>query len=73
VRPIVIRLDVPAERILGESLINRVWSIPGSGGRQELRWLVRGEEEGTVTIRMTSEKYGDRDVTVELTGADRSD
>jgi hypothetical protein len=73
VRPIVIRLDVPAERILGENLVNRVWSIPGSGGRQELRWLVRGEEAGTVTIRMTSEKYGDRDVTVELTGAERSD
>ncbi len=67
VRPIVVRLDVPRDRIVGGELVERVWSIPGSGGRHSLRWLVRGDPDSVVTVRATSRKYGNFSHDVKLT------
>ncbi len=58
VGPLVVRLDVPLERIVGGQRMQQVWSIPGSGGRQELRWLITGTAGATVTLEVTSKKYG---------------
>jgi len=66
VRPIVIVLDVPLQRILGGTRVARIWSVPGSGGRHELRWVVRGDLNATVKIKLTSEKYGDQTIDVQL-------
>ena len=66
VRPIVITLDLPLERIAGGDRVTKIWSVPGSGGRRELRWVVQGEAGSVVTVKLTSEKYGDRSIDVTL-------
>ncbi len=66
VRPAVVMLDVPLDRILGGTRVERIWSVPGSGGRNKLRWVVRGAAGSTVTIRLISEKYGNQQVDVTL-------
>lgn len=66
VRPIVIVLDVPLQRILGGTRVAKIWSVPGSGGRHELRWVIRGDLDATVKIKLTSEKYGNQTIDVEL-------
>ncbi|MCH8965517.1 MAG: hypothetical protein IIB58_11185 [Planctomycetes bacterium] len=70
VRPIVIRLDIPLERIVGGDRVAKIWSVPGSGGRHELRWVVYGEAGSVVTVKLTSEKFGDRTVDVTLAGTE---
>ena len=67
VRPIVIALDIPLERIIGGNRIEKIWSVPGSGGRHELRWVVRGAADSAVGIDLLSEKYGDTSIDVKLT------
>lgn len=57
VRPIVVTLELPLERILAGERVARVWSVPGSGGREKLRWIVTGEAGETVAITFTSERY----------------
>ncbi len=66
VRPIVITLDLPLERIVGGDRVTKIWSVAGSGGRHELRWVVHGEAGSTVSVKLTSEKYGDRSIAVTL-------
>jgi hypothetical protein len=39
-RPHVVRVDLPLEQIVAGSRVHRVWSVPGSGGREALRWIV---------------------------------
>jgi hypothetical protein len=58
VRPVVVRLEVPFEQILGGNRIEKIWQVPGSGGRHRLRWVVLGRPNDRITIRITSEKYG---------------
>lgn len=67
VRPIVVTLDLPLEEILGGNRLERVWSLDGSGGRSELRWLVRGDAGTTVLITASSEKLGDVELEITLT------
>ena len=67
VRPIVITLDLPLARIVGGDRITKIWSVPGSRGRHELRWVVQGEAGTVVTVKMTSEKYGDQSIDLTLT------
>ncbi len=66
VRPIVITLDLPLERIVGGDRIVKIWSVPGSRGRHELRWVVHGEADSVVTVKLTSEKYGDQSIDLTL-------
>ncbi len=66
VRPIVIVLDIPLDRILGGTRVEKIWSVPGSGGRHELRWVIRGERGSTAKIKLTSEKFGNQTLDVKL-------
>ncbi|MCH7527240.1 MAG: hypothetical protein IID39_07370 [Planctomycetes bacterium] len=59
VRPVVVTLDVGLDAVLGGGKVHKVWSVPGSGGVYKLRWIVRGRRGEAVTIKVTSEKYGD--------------
>ncbi|MGD2109491.1 MAG: hypothetical protein PVI86_08870, partial [Phycisphaerae bacterium] len=67
VRPIVVSLDVDLLRVLGGRRVEKIWSIPGSGGRHKLRWVVQGDPDSSVIIKFTSEKYGDTSVNIRLT------
>lgn len=67
VRPIVVSLDIEQARVRGGERVVKIWSIPGSGGRHRLRWVVQGEPDSTVTLKMNSEKYGDALLDVVLT------
>jgi len=66
VRPYVVTIDVPRERVLGGDPLVRAWSIPGSGGRQMLRWVIAGEPGAIVTIKAAAEKYGETTLAVAL-------
>ncbi len=66
VRPYVITIDVPRERVLGGDPMERAWSIPGSGGRQMLRWVITGQAGETVTIKAVAEKYGETTQSITL-------
>ncbi|KAB2948594.1 MAG: hypothetical protein KJ057_02505 [Phycisphaerae bacterium] len=57
VRPIVVTIELPLERILAGERVVRVWSVAGSGGREKLRWIVTGEAGEAVAITFTSERY----------------
>lgn len=59
VRPLVVTLDVTADRILGGQKVDKVWSLAGSGGRKKFRWVVRGDAGDVVNVKVTSEKLGD--------------
>jgi hypothetical protein len=66
VRPVVVRLDLLKDRVLGGQRVQRLWSVPGSGGRARLRWLVQGAVGDTIGLSATSEKYGDMQIDVML-------
>ncbi len=70
VRPVVVTLDLPLDRIMGGERVTKVWSLPGSGGRQKFRWVVLGTIGERVKINLTSEKLGDfpLDVVLQPTG-----
>ena len=57
-RPYVVRLEVPNERIVTGRRNNKFWSIPGSGGRESVRWIVRAGDGSDVTVTVFSEKFG---------------
>jgi len=62
VPPIVVTLNVDLTRILGGERVSKIWSIPGSGGRHKLRWVVHGEPGSTVSMDVNSEKFGNRKI-----------
>lgn len=66
VRPTVVTVDLPWDRILGGERVQRVWSVAGSGGREKLRWVILGREGDTVAIKAVSDKYGERTLSVVL-------
>ncbi len=65
-RPWVVRLDIPNERVLTGQRVNKIWSVPGSGGREQMRWIVRGTDGGRLKITVYSEKYGQFEKAVNL-------
>lgn len=74
-RPYVVRLGVPNEDIVTGRRVNKVWSVPGSGGRKAFRWIVRAPDGAELTLTVYSEKFGEFDRQVVLddntTGGDR--
>lgn len=58
-RPARVDLVLPpgAERLAGEA-VQLVRELAGSGGRHELRWLVRVADPATVTIRLQTQNAG---------------
>jgi hypothetical protein len=77
-RPYVVRLSVNQDRILTGQRVNKIWSLPGSGGRKPFRWIIRAADGTELTITLYSEKFGEfqrtmwlRDATAETgTGGD---
>ncbi len=71
-RPYVVRLDIPTDRILTGRRVNKVWSVPGSGGRESFRWIVRAPDGAELTVTVFSEKFGgfDRQVVLHDDGGD---
>ncbi|MCP3903211.1 MAG: hypothetical protein GY715_06195 [Planctomycetes bacterium] len=65
-RPYVVRLDVTNEQILTGQRVHKVWSVAGSGGRHEYRWIIRADDDSDLTITVYSEKFGGFDRTVRL-------
>ena len=66
-RPHVVRLSLPDEQVVAGARVNKTWRVPGSGGRVEYRWIVRAPDDSPLTIVVFSEKYGQRETTVNLT------
>jgi len=64
---LVLRPDLPAERIVGGQRAQRVRSLPGSGGAADAGWLVRGKVGDAFTIRVYQRSLGTLDVPVTLT------
>lgn len=56
--PFVVRVDLPEDRVVAGQRVAKIWSVAGSGGRNDFRWLVRGDEGSTVKITLFSAKYG---------------
>ena len=65
-RPYVVRLDIPNEQVVTGQRVNKVWSIPGSGGREQMRWIIRGTDGGLLKITVYSEKFGQFEKAVTL-------
>ncbi|MBT8487065.1 MAG: hypothetical protein HKO59_01905 [Phycisphaerales bacterium] len=66
-RPHVVRLELPRERFVTGQRVQRVWSVPGSGGRVAMRWIVEADDDADVAITVYSEKYGRFEVPVSMT------
>ena len=66
---IVIRPQLPAERIVGGPRLARVPNLPGSGKLVVRRWLITGKPGEKVTFRMFNRTFGEQLLTVELTDA----
>ncbi len=65
-RPHVVRLSVPEDQVVSGQRVNKVWSIPGSGGRISFRWIVRAPDGTPLTITVFSEKFGQFETAVTL-------
>ena len=65
-RPYVVRLSVPNEQVVAGKRVNKVWSIPGSGGRESFRWIIHAPDGAEVKITLFSEKLGELERTIWL-------
>ena len=57
-RPLVVRLELPNDRIVSGRRVDRIWSLPGSGTRRWHEWIITGSEGDPLVITLYSEKYG---------------
>lgn len=57
-RPYVVRISTPVERIITGRRLHKIWRIEGSGGRYQIRWIIRAPDASKHTITVFSEKYG---------------
>jgi hypothetical protein len=67
-RPWVVRLDIPDEQVVTGQRVNKIWAVPGSGGREQFRWIVRGADGSRLKITVYSEKFGQFEKAVNLQG-----
>ena len=56
--PFVVRVDLPEAQVISGQRIAKIWSLAGSGGRNDFRWLIRADDGSTVRITLFSAKYG---------------
>jgi hypothetical protein len=67
VHPVTVQIQVPHEDVLtGDAKTATFESLAGSGGREELSWVVRGRPGDTVKITLRAQKGGRDEVTVVL-------
>lgn len=69
-RPYVVRLSTDYEDIVTGRRIERVWSLAGSGGREDFRWIIKAADNSNLVLTVYSEKYGRFDHTVTLRPTD---
>ena len=60
-RPYVVRLSTPIDSIISGARVHKIWALPGSGGRHEMRWIIEAEDGSEITISVFSEKFGEFD------------
>lgn len=72
-RPYVLRIDVPNEKIVSGQRVQKFWSIPGSGGREEARWIVLADEGAVIDVVLFSEKFGEARKTINLPTANKGE
>ena len=65
-RPYVVRLNIPNEQIVTGQRVNKIWSIPGSGGREQMRWITRAADGSRLKITVYSEKFGQFETAITL-------
>jgi hypothetical protein len=58
-RPVVVRLGTLLESIVAGQRVTKIWKIPGSGGRHELRWIVVADAGDTIDVTLYSERLGE--------------
>ena len=56
--PFVLRLDLPAEDLLGGQRVAKIPSIGGLGATEKVRWLVRGKAGQRVTVSIYHKRFG---------------
>ena len=66
--PHVIALQLPQDRVLTGSVIERANSIE-PGGTVRVEWLVLGEAGETVSAQLRTEEFGTTDIAIELSDA----
>jgi hypothetical protein len=67
VHPVTVQIQVPSEDLLtGDAKTATFESLPGSGAREKLSWVIRGREGESVTITLRAQKGGRDQVTVVL-------
>jgi len=72
VDPVLVQIQVPPEAIVtGAAKSHRITRIEGSGARERVSWVIRGQNGASVEIRLRSEKGGVDTATVTLGGDDR--
>ena len=64
--PILVRLKAGGARLLAGRALTKIETLAGSGGRQELRWLVLAPGGGAITIEASTLKAGGASIAVEL-------
>lgn len=57
-KPFVLRLDLPAEDIMGGQRVHRIGFLEGLGATGKVRWLVRGDRGRTVKAIIYHKRYG---------------
>ena len=55
-KPTVIRISVPIERLVAGDRVSREWGIAAAGGRVTRHWIIRGDAGEDVEIVAGSEK-----------------
>ena len=68
--PFVLRLDLPAEDVLGGRRVHRINSLGGLGATEKVRWLIRGRAGQNLTISIYHKRFGTIQHTVRLEQSD---
>ncbi len=64
--PTLLQIDVPVERIVSGSKVERVWAIAGSGGAAEASWVIVAEDGSGVRVRLQPTFGPDQSVEIKL-------
>lgn len=67
-KPVRVRLEVPADKVLSGERQALVYDLPGSGGRRKFRWLVRGKPGESLKLSASSPATGRAAIDIPLTG-----
>jgi hypothetical protein len=63
IQPTVVKISTEVDRIVSGDRLSRSWGIDGSGGRDNLHWILRVDDGGEVTIEISNRQLGDRTIT----------